>query len=383
MTSDQPITTYSDTAAHLRVVSVYISNIDPLDTPVVAKLGLSSARDKFKLNVARNRGATKIELLEDTYHPLSTTLNHGTTVTTSTLSLTFTDASLVQDGMEILIDSEYMVVSAVNTTTNVVTVDSRAYGGTNATHAAGATVHIVGMARKEGDDADFVGLTSLSNPFNYTSIFQKAIQVTGSENAYGQYGKTTEYDYQINKAIPELTRWVERMFFHGQRRIGTAAVSRSFGGIGTYVTANSSSITTTLTKAAVDTVAAAIYADGGMPDLVIMGTGAAKTLHTLMDTSSFVRITQENTAFGMMPITRINTQFYTDLQVIVSRHAPANRAYFLDSSKIGFFDYRPFFEQTLAITGDSKKGEVIGEFSLLVANGANGHGYIVTSGTTL
>jgi hypothetical protein len=383
MTIDQPVTTYSESTAQMRVISDYISNIDPLDTPVVALLGLSSAREKFKLEVRRNRGATKIELLEDTYHPLSTTLNHSTTVTTSTLSFTVTDASLFQDGFEILIDSEYMVVSAVNTTTNVVTVDSRAYGGTNATHAAGATVHIVGMARKEGDDADFVGLTSLSNPYNYTSIFQKAIQVTGSENAYGQYGKTTEYDYQINKAIPELSRWLERMFFHGQRRIGTAAVARSMAGVGTYVTSNSASITTTLTKAAINTVAAAIYADGGMPDLVIMGTGAAATLHGLMDTSSFVRITQENTAFGMMPITRINTQFYTDLKVIVSRHAPANRAYFLDSSKIGFFDYRPFFEHTLAVTGDSKKGEVIGEYSLLVANGTTGHGFVKTTASSL
>jgi uncharacterized protein DUF5309 len=383
MPIDQPVTTYSDTAAQMRVISDYIFNIDPMDTPVVARLGLSSARDKFKLNVSRNRGATKIELLEDTYQPLTTTLNNGTTASTSTLSMTFTDASLLQDGMEVLIDSEYLVVSAVNTTTNVVTFDSRAYGGTNATHATGATVSIVGMARKEGDDADFVGLTSLSNPYNYTSIFQKAVQVTGSENAYGQYGKTNEYDYQTNKTIPELSRLVERMFFHGQRRIGTAAVARSMAGIGAYVTSNSSSITTTLTKASLDAVAAAIYADGGMPDLLILGTGAAQTLHNLMDSSSFVRIDQENTLFGMRPITRVNTQFFTDLQLLVSRHAPPKKAYMIDSSKIGFFDYRPFFEQTLAVTGDSKKGEVIGEFSLLVANGATGHGYITTSASSL
>jgi uncharacterized protein DUF5309 len=383
VTIDQPVTTYSDTAAQIRVISDYIFNIDPMDTPVVAKLGLSSARDKFRLNVVRNRGNTKIELLEDTYHPLTTTLSNGTTVSTSTLSFTFTDASLIQDGMEILIDSEYMVVSGVNTTTNVVTVDSRAYGGTNATHATGATVTIVGMARKEGDDADYVGLTSLSNPYNYTSIFQKGVQVTGSENAFGQYGKTTEYDYQVNKVIPELSRWVERMFFHGQRRVGTASVARSFGNVGTYVTSNSSSITTTITKAALDTVAKAIYDDGGMPDLVILPTGGAQTLHNLLDSSSFIRIDQENTIFGMRPVTRINTQFFTDLTILTSRHCPAKKGWVLDSSKVGFFDYRPFFEQAIAITGDSKKSEVIGEFSLLVANGTLGHGYIVTTASSL
>jgi uncharacterized protein DUF5309 len=384
MTIDQPVTTYSDSAALIRLISDYIFNIDPMDTPVVAKLGLSSAREKFKLDVTRNRGNTKVEILEDTYHPLSTTMANGTTVSTSTLSFTVTDASLFQDGFEILIDSEYMVVSAVNVTTNTITVDSRAYGGTNATHATGATINIVGMARKEGDDADYVGLTSLSNPYNYTAIFQKGIQVTGSENAIGQYGKPSgEYEYQKNKVVPELSRWVERMFFHGQRRIGTASQARSMGGIGTFVTSNSSSITTTLTKAALDAVAQAIYADGGVPDVLILPPGGAATLHNLMDSSSFVRVTPENTIFGMMPITRVNTQFFTDLQVLVSRHCPAKRAYMLDSSKVGFFDYRPFGEYEIARTGDSKKGEVLTELSLLVANGSLGHGYIVTTATAL
>jgi uncharacterized protein DUF5309 len=376
---DQPVTTLSDTTAQIRVISDYIFNIDPMDTPVVAKLGLSSARDKFRLNVVRNRGNTKIELLEDTYHPLTTTMANGTTVSTSTLSFTVTDASLFQDGFEILVDSEYMVVSAVNTSTNTITVDSRAYGGTNATHATGATIEIVGMARKEGDDADYVGLTTLSAPFNYTAIFQKGVQVTGSENAFGQYGKTTEYDYQVNKVIPELSRWIERMFFHGQRRLRTGSVSSSFGGIGTFVTSNSSSISTTITKVSLDTVSQAIYDDGGVADMLIMPTGGATNLHTLLDTSSFINITQENTVYGMRPLVTVNTQFFENIQMLTSRHCPAKKAWALDSSKVGFFDYRPFFEQAIAVTGDSKKSEVIGEFGLLVANGSLGHGFITTS----
>jgi len=377
---DQPVTTLSDTNAQIRVISDYIFNIDPMDTPVVAKLGLSSARDKFRLNVQRERGNTKIELLEDTYHPLSTTMNNGTTVSTSTLSFTVTDASLLQDGHVILVDAEYMVISAVNTSTNTITVDSRAYGGTNATHATGATIDIVGMARKEGDGVDYLGLTTLSVPYNYTSIFQKAVQVTGSENAMGQYGKPSgEYGYQVNKVIPEKTRDIERMFFHGQRRLRTASVSSSMGGIGTYVTSNSSSISTTITKVAIDAVSQAIFDDGGMADIFIMATAAAGNLHTLLDTSSYVMLSQENTVWGMRPIATINTQFFENVQILTSRHCQPKKAWMLDSSKVGFFDYRPFFEQSLAITGDTKQSEVIGEFSLLVANGSTGHGFITSS----
>jgi hypothetical protein len=293
---------------------------------------------------------------------------------------------LFNPGDVILIGSEKMVVAdgGVNVGTNVITVDSRAYGGTNATHATGATITFVGSARLEGDDADYVGLTSLSYPYNYTSIFQQGVKVTGSENVIGQYGKPSgEMDYQIGKAIEEQARLLERMFFHGVRRIGTASVSRSMGGIGTYVTANSSSLTTVVTKAAYDTVSKAVYDDGGMVDVLIIGTGGANTLHNLLDNSSFLRIEQENTMFGMRPVAKLNTQFSENVALVMSRHCPANKAYALDSNKVGFYTYRPFGEYDVARSGDSMKRELIGEFSLLVANGALGHGYITTSNSTL
>ena len=384
MTIDQPVTTYSDTAAQQRVISDWIFNIDPMDTPVIARLGMN-AKEKFKLIAAsREANNTKIELLEDTYEPLTTTANNNTTISTTTLSFTVTDASLFNPGDIILLDAEYMVVAdgGVNITTNVITVDSRTYGGTRATHAVGATITFVGSARVEGDDADYPGLTSLTNVYNYTSIFQKGIKVTGSEDQMAQYGKPAgEYDYQMNKVIPELTRRIERAFFHSQRRIGTATQARSMGGIGTYVTnvPSGSSISTTITKDAVEAAALALYNNGAHPDMLILPPGGAANLRAILNTSSFVNITQENTMFGMRSITRINTQFFENIELLPSRHCPPKQAWLVDSSKIGLYPYRDFFEQPVARTGDSRKGEVIGEFSMLVANGATAHAQILTS----
>lgn len=379
---DQPVTTYSDSAAIQKVISDWIFNIDPMDTPVVARLGMNAV-EKFKLIAASREGRnTKIELLEDTYHPLTTTANHNTTISTSTLSFTVADATLFNPGDQILIDSEYMVVSAINATTNVITVDSRSYGGTNATHTTTATITFVGNARVEGATATYPGLQTLSNVFNYTSIFQKGIQVTGSENVIAQYGKPAgEYEYQKNKVIPELSRMLERAFFHSQRRIGTATQARSMGGIGTFVTNTPSgaSISTTLTKAALDAAATEAFNNGAHPDLLILPPNGSNSLHSIMDTSSFINITQENTMFGMRPITRVNTQLIENIEILVSRHCPPKTGWLIDSSKVGLYPYRDFFEHELAVTGDTKQGEVIGEFSLLVANGATGHVKIVTS----
>lgn len=371
---DQIVTTYSDTTPHIRIISDAISLIDPTDTPLIMALGgFDTARSKFRVK----GNGYKVELLEDEYDPLSTTANHGTTITTNTTSLTVTDASIFQDGHVILIDSEYMVVSAADTTNNTVTVYSRSYGGTNATHAATATIEIVGMARLEGDDADYGPIVDITAPYNYTGIFQKGIKVTGSQQVIDQYGISDEFSYQSNKAVPSLSRLVEKAIFHGIRSAGSASAPRSFGGLGTFITTstgNSVNAGGAIAKSDIDNLMEAIMLDGGSPDLFVCSPSIGNDVRALIDSSSFVRVTQENSAFGMMPITRINTQ-YGSLRMVESRWCPVSTAWMLDSRKVGLYTLRPFSTHTLAVTGDSVKGEVIGEFSLLVAN-ENAHGQI-------
>ena len=143
---DQPKTTYSDQTPQARVISDVIQMIDPRDTPLLSRIGLDGARNKFNIKL----NGYKIELLEDGLDPLETTANNGTTIGAADTSFTVTDASVFQDGHVILIDAEYMVVKAADPQTNIVEVYSRAYGGTNAAHAANAIIQIVGMARLEG-----------------------------------------------------------------------------------------------------------------------------------------------------------------------------------------------------------------------------------------
>lgn len=371
---DQQVTTYSDTTPHIRVISDAIQLIDPVDTPTLLALGgYDSARTKFRI---RENGY-KVELLEDEYDPLSTTANQGTTITTNTTTLTVTDASIFQDGHVIMIDSEYMVVSASDTTNNTITVYSRSYGGTNATHSTTATIEIVGMARLEGDDADYGPIVDITAPYNYTGIFQKGIKVSGSMQAISQYGISDEFSYQSNKAIPHLSRLMEKALFHGVRAAGTAAAPRSMGGLGTFITTstgNSVNAGGALAKTDIDNLMEYIMLDGGMPDLFVCNPQIANDLRALIDSSSFVNLTQENTQFGMMPISRINTQ-YGSLRLVESRWCPVSTAWMLDSRKIGFYTLRPFASKQLSVTGDSVKGEVVGEFTLLVAN-ENAHGQI-------
>jgi hypothetical protein len=362
---DQPKTVYSDTTAQARAISDVISMIDPRDTPLIAKLGLDSAKDKFKVKT----DGYKIEILEDELDPLEDAVNEAAGWNDSdTTGLDVDDASKFQDGHIILVESEKMVVQAVNTSANTIDVYARGFGDTSAaTHADDTPIYIVGMARLEGDDADYGSVVDITAPYNYTSIFQKAIKISGTLRAISQHGIDDEFQYQANKAIPHLLRLVERMAFYGERVEGSASSPRSAGGMGVFITDNTVAAGGAIAKSHVDTLMEEIIMDGGYPDLLVMNPRVANDLRALLDSSSFVRVSQDENKLGLDAIERVMTQ-YGELELVMDRWCPTDTAYVLQSSKAGFYTLRGFESYELARSGDNVKGEVVGEFSILVAN---------------
>lgn len=360
---DQPKNTYSDTGPDIRVIADVVKMIDPKDTPLLVALGgLDAAASKLRIN----RNGTKIEWMEDALATITGAMSTST-ITTNGTSITVADASIFKDGDVILIDSEYMVISSVDATNNTVTVYSRSYGGTNATHATTSVISIVGQARVEGDDADYRGLNALSIPYNYTAIFQEGLKLTGTQEVVAQYGIPDQWEYQAMKKLPELMRLIELSMFHGTRAVGTSTTNRSFGGLGTFITDNTTSTTGKVNKTMVDDLAESIYSDGGNPDLFVCHPGTGRDLRDIYDNSSFVNLTLDNTVFGMLPITTLRTG-WGNLRIVESRFCPTSKAWMLDASRIGMYTLRPFGWREVARSGDSRKGEVIGEFSFAVAN---------------
>jgi hypothetical protein len=373
---DQPKTTYSDTGPDIRVISDVINLIDPMDTPFIAAIGgLDAGRSKLKVN----ENGTKVEILEDEAESLLGTASHSTTIATTATNWTVVDASIFRDGMVVLMDAEYVVIKDADATANTVTVYARNYGGTNATHATNVSMEIVGMARLEGDDTDYGGLNALTIPYNYTGIFEDGLKITGTQDKIGQWGMPNLWEYQATKKLPRLLQLIEKSCFHGVRAAGTATTPRSFGGLGTFITNNTTSTSGAVNKMMVDDLAEAIYLDGGNPDLFVCNPGTARDLRGILDTSSFVNLTQDNNEFGMKSVQAINTQWGV-MKIVQSRFCPVSKAWMLDSRKVGLYTLRPFGWKPMGDTGDSRKGLLVGEVTLLVAND-KAHG-IMTGITT-
>lgn len=364
-----PFSTYSDTTPQKRVITDYISLIDPSDAPLVEALGgLDGAASKFKFV---NKG-TKVEWLEDTLTPLHGALTAS--AASNGTSLTVADGNVFQPGHIILIGTEQMWVSAVSGNTLTVTRD---FGGVQATTALASTaaVEIIGMARVEGADSDPIGFTDRYTGSNYTQIFHKEVKVTETQQVIDQWGISNEFDYQAKKVVPELMRLIEKQLVYGKAGAGSASTPRSMAGFQEFIsTANwVSSIAQTSFEGA---VMKAYEAGGDGPWLAACSPTNLQTIKNFYDNSNFLTVTRDESKVGMV-IETIVTPF-GNVDLLLDRWMINKRLPIIDPKNAGFLTLRPFTQEPLAKTGDAVKGEVVGEFTFAMRQGKS-HAMLTTA----
>lgn len=370
MPIDQKKTTYSDTTPQKRAIADLIDLIDPYDVPEVAYFRLDGSAQAFRVV---NWPSTKVEWLQDELATLVDDLDGS--ITSDTTTITVTDASIFKSGDIIEIDDEMMWV--VSKALEVLTV-TRDYGGTQATHADADTVTIINQARLEGDDADYErALVDITAPYNYTQIFQQDIEVSRTANKVSQYGISEEFDYQAEKAIPELTRLIAQAFYRGQQKAGSATTPRAMGGLETYLTTNTADLSSAaLTQKDLEDLIEDCWGYGGHPNLIICNSHLKRKISGFYAPS--VR-TERDESRGGLSITSVETDFGT-LDILMSRWCPSAKMYVVESQYIGFLAYEPFFQEPLAKVGDAVRGQVVGEYTMIVRN-AKAHGYLYGAST--
>jgi hypothetical protein len=357
--SPSPYSTYSDTTPHVRVITDAISLLDPSDAPFVEVIGgLDGAASKFQF---RNQGKL-VEWLEDTLTPISGVFAAAATLASDVLTITVDDGDVFQPGHIILVGSEKMWVSAV--TGDIITV-TRGLGATNAASCDSIAAYtIIGMARLEGDDSDPIGFTDVTVNSNYTQIFHKEIKVTGTEMYQDTYGMSDPYQYQAAKSIPEMMRLIERTLQYGERDAGTTTTPRMMGGYQTFITnnlADGSSISVTKIEDAIELA----YNDGSSGDFVaIVNPATSQKIKALYDASNYVRYSPDQTVFGV-EVEKVRTPFGS-LTMVMDRWQLSSLIPILKLENIGMLTLRPWQLEDLAKTGDAKKTELIGEFTLCV-----------------
>lgn len=360
MANPSPLTSYSDTTPHKRVITDIISLIDPSDSKMIDALGgLDGASEKFRFV---NGNSTKVEWLEDTLISLSGVLNGSITSTATTI--TMTDGDNFQEGHIILVESEAMWVSAVDNTTEILTV-TRGFQGTAATHADTTAVAIIGMARLEGDESDDIAFTDRTSNSNYTQILHQEIKVSRTQDQISQYGISEESAYQGNKAIPSLIRLLERHFYYNTvSKAGSATTPRAMGGYQAFVTDNKVS-GASLAQSQFENAVKAAWTDGGNgPWVAGLHADNLQKVKNFYDSSNFLRVDRTEATVGMV-IERVLTP-YGSVDLLLDRWAKSTEIPLVDPMHAGFLTYYPFTQEPLAKGGDYEKSEVVGEFTLCI-----------------
>lgn len=376
-----------------RAIADLIDIIDPMDVPVLKYFGIgdSGAGGMSKVQQFRiqNWPSTRVEWLEDTMAPLTTTITASMAATnaTATLAIVAGNANYLRPGNIVKIDDEHLLVRSVSSDSATVT---RMWGGTatnvntSASHAASAVVEIVSNARDEGDESDADFTTQVAAPYNYAQIFQAEVKVTRTQNKISQFGISAEYDYHVQKRFREQVRLLEKTLFDGVRNVGTNSTAagsydpRSMGGFRQFITDNTASLSSgPLTQKDLEDQIQACWTDGGNPDLIICNGWVKRKISSFY--APYVRTTRAENAGGVT-IDQIETEFGT-LNLLMSRWCPSSQLYVVSSEFVGILPYDEFFDEPLAKTGDYERGQVVGEYTLVVKND-KAHARIMSISTT-
>lgn len=330
--------------------------ISPFDVPLQGAMGADS-RTALAEGTCYEK---KVEWLDEVLLTPRSTLASQVTSTTATVIYLATGTGInFQTGDVLYIDGETLNVTGYGTTTDTLVV-TRGFGSTTPTTFATADVVIgVGSALAEGSDPPAARVVDRADRFNYTQVFGPvAVTVSGSEQAIQKYGLVgTEFDHQVANRLKEMFIGIESALIYGVPYVGTASVGRTMGGMLNYISTNVDASTTSISDSAILTQAQACFDAGGYPDRLLVGSKQKRLISGL--DSTLIRYDQTTNVRGQ--VVDFYDSDYGRVSVILDRWMKVNNAILFERDQASIETFRPLQFEMLAKTGDSEKGQVVGE----------------------
>lgn len=258
------------------------------------------------------------------------------------------------------IDEEVVVVTDVSTNTWTVT---RGYGDTDpAEHDNGTDILFVSRIVLEGSDAIEALTETPSRPFNYTQIFTDTAKVTGTAEAVAQVQDFGRLDRQTDKKYLELARQLERTAISGMRAVGSNSVRRTTGGLLQFISTKTALAGAAPTEDNLLNLMQSIWDAGGTPSLILTNSVQKRRIGGWY--GDRIRYTGTTMLPGGPAVVDTFTSDFGTTAILLDRwvdHAE------VDVLSPEYFELVPlagrrFFEKDLAVTGDSEKKMIIGEY---------------------
>ena len=220
----------------------------------------------------------------------------------------------------------------------------------------------------EASDATTVDHTMAARKNNVVQMFRKAIVVSDTERAVKSYGTGDAYTYQMQKAMTELARDIEKALVAGTRASGASGTARRMNGvialISTNVTARNSG--TSLSETEFNDIMAGVWNSGTdqFADEVYVGSYLKRVISGY--TGGNTKFLQTNNDRRLVNRTDVYEGDFGIHKIFLHREVPTNSLVAVDSNKwrVAYLNGRRPTHEPLAKTGSATKGMIEGELTL-------------------
>ena len=281
---------------------------------------------------------------------LASTINNSVT----SVTLNSGDAVKFAVGDGIRIDDEVMTVSAINTTTEVLTVVRGSATDTNTTaasHTAGADVIGLGTILVEGSigSTNFQGRDKYSN---FTQIWSKKLTVSRTEQRIPKYGVPNELNKQTLNTMQSLNLGIENAALYGVKHTRTTDNRRQTGGLNHFVTSNVDASSYWLTIEAIEDMQQLAYDKGGMFEVLMSRPVNFQALNNIAGNDRISTVNLEDSRRGRRRAITVMTEF-NEVTLVRNRWVRANNAFAYSRDNFVYRVFQPLITQRLAKTDDT------------------------------
>ena len=226
-------------------------------------------------------------------------------------------------------------------------------------------------AAVEGADAGSASADPTVLKTNNTQIFSKVVQVSGTAEAIGKYGRSSELAYQIAKKGKEMKRDIEHAFV-GAKQAGTAGDGstarqlKSAHGQINSATTNTAATDRDFAESLLLDVLQKVYEEGGNPNQVQVTPS-----HSVI-VAEFAAASGRQRDFGsdrsIVTAVAIYVSPFRAVSVVPNRFLDSQSCLVLDTEYWSRAVLRPMQTINLSRTGDSEKRQMLTELTLVCEN---------------
>ena len=255
---------------------------------------------------------------------------------------------------------------------------------------------VVVNAQVEGDDVSTFGAVNPTVRLgNYTQISTKNVVISGTNQAVKSAGRNNEMSYQLSMKSAELKRDMEAALVSAANGVagavsnagnsaahaGSTSAARQLRGLEGWIATNvdlgatgvapvytmgswaapTDGTARAFTEGMLKNVLQLAYAQGGEPDLIMVGPGQKQTFSTFTGGSTRFDKSEDKSITASVDV--YISDFGT-LQVVPNRFQRSRTAFILETEKWALATLRSFDTVDLAKTGDAEKKLITVEYTL-------------------